>query len=74
MNWKEAKLFAKRVGNDNQFGLYSKNKWRNLFHFPSTGPFVPTREIKCLKEKNIVWEWLLILMNWPPHFGEFEMT
>ena len=56
VNWKEAKLFAKRVGNENPIWAVFPPKLKGgpCLHFPSTGPFIPTREIEqCLRIINL---------------------
>ncbi len=77
VNWKEAKLFAKRVGNDQPIWAVFPPKINGgtCFHFPSTGPFVPTREIEqCLRSnpKHSLGMVVNPYKTKPPHFGEFE--
>jgi len=77
VNWKEAKLFAKRVGNENPIWAVFPPKINGgpCLHFPSTGPFIPTWEIEmCLKEnpKHSLGMVVNPYKTKPPHFGEFE--
>ena len=77
VNWKEAKLFAKRVGNDKPIWAVFPPKINGgtCFHFPSTGPFIPTREIEqCLRSnpKHSLGMVVNPYKTKPPHFGEFE--
>ena len=77
VNWKEAKLFAQRVGNDSPIWAVFPPKINGgpCFHFPSIGPFIPTREIEQCLGSNPKHSLGMVVNPYktkPPHFGEFE--